>query len=126
MLCIPMLVEILTVPVRVADTDEELSGLTSSQGLAFTRIGAHNPGRSSGPMNWHRTSALSTRSAGCLQNFTLPPVKRGLVQLSTPSSNLKKVLIAPVAGMMEKGCFTTLSSVEMELPLTLNSWPLLM
>ena len=55
MLCILMLVETLTVPVRVADTDEELSGLTSSQGLAFTRIGVHTSGAATGPINWHMT-----------------------------------------------------------------------
>jgi len=55
MLCILMLVETLTVPVRVADTDEELSGFTSSQGLAFNRSGEHNPCATTGPMNCART-----------------------------------------------------------------------
>jgi hypothetical protein len=61
-----------------------------------------------------------------LQNLTLPPVKRELVQLRTPCSKVKKVLMAPLVGLMEKGSFTTLGSVEMELPLTLNNWPLRM
>lgn len=63
------------------------------------------------------------RSAGSLQNLTLPPVKRGLVQLSTPSLKVKVVLMVPVVGMMEKGCFCTSRSVEMELPLMLNNCP---
>jgi hypothetical protein len=61
-----------------------------------------------------------------LQNLTLPPVKRGLVQLRMPCSKVKNVLMAPLVGLMEKGSFATLRSVEMELPLTLSNWPLRM
>jgi hypothetical protein len=66
------------------------------------------------------------RFTGCLQNLTLPLVKRGLVQLRTPCSKVKKVLTAPLVGLMEKGSFATVRSVEMELPLTPNNWPLRM
>jgi ABC-type enterochelin transport system permease subunit len=61
-----------------------------------------------------------------LQNLTLPPVKRGLVQLRMPCSKVKNVLMVPLVGLMEKGSFATLRSVEMELPLTLSNWPLRM
>jgi hypothetical protein len=55
MLCILMLVETLTVPVCVADTDEELSGLTSSHGLAFKRRGEHSAGSATGSLNCAKT-----------------------------------------------------------------------
>lgn len=42
MLCMPILLEILTVPVGVAE--DELSGFTSEQGLATRRIGVQTCG----------------------------------------------------------------------------------
>jgi hypothetical protein len=53
MLCIPTLVEIATVPVD--KIEDELSGLTSSQGLATRWTGAHESCDSAGPRNRHDT-----------------------------------------------------------------------
>lgn len=110
-LCVPTLVETPMVPVGVAD-EELLSGLTSSQSWAANRSGAQRSSGATGPMNCATTCASSTRFGGDLQNFTLLPVKRGLVQLSTPSLKVKVVLMEPTVSAMEKGCFTTLKSVE--------------
>jgi len=52
-LCVPTPVEVLIVPVGAAD-EELLSGLTSSQGLAANRIGAHSSDGATGPMNCAR------------------------------------------------------------------------
>lgn len=111
MLCIVMLVEILVAPTGVAE-DVLLSGFTSSQGLAFSLIGVHDSCDSAVPRNLHSTCALSTRLMGNLQNLARPPVKRGLVQLRTPSLNVNVVLIAPGTFEIENGWLSMLRLVD--------------
>jgi hypothetical protein len=109
-LCIPILLDRLIVPVGAAE--DELSGFTSEQGLATRRIGVHACGCWAAPRNWHSTCALSIRFTGDLQNLALPPVKRGLVQLRTPSLNVNVVLMEPGALVMENGPLSTLRLVD--------------
>jgi hypothetical protein len=52
------------------------------------------------------------RFTGDLQNLALPPVKRGLVQLRTPSLNVNVVLMEPGVFVMENGPLSTLRLVE--------------
>lgn len=47
-----------------------------------------------------------------MQNLALPPVKRGLVQLRTPSLNVKVVLMEPGVLAMENGPLSTLRLVD--------------
>jgi hypothetical protein len=110
MLCIPILVERPAVPVGAAE--DELSGLTSSQALAIRRIGPQGGWDVAEPRNRHSTCALSTRSTGDLQNLALPPVKRGLVQLRTPSLNVNVVLMEPGVVLMENSWLSTLRFVD--------------
>jgi hypothetical protein len=110
MLCMPMLVEIGTVPVD--KIEDELSGFTSSQDLATRRIGLHESCDATGPRNWHSTWQLSTRLTGDLQNLALPPVKRGPVQLRTPSLKVNVVLIEPGVFVMENGWLCTFRFVD--------------
>jgi hypothetical protein len=55
---------------------------------------------------------LSIRFTGDLQNLALPPVKRGLVQLRTPSLNVNVVLMEPGEFAIENGPLSTLRLVD--------------
>jgi hypothetical protein len=52
------------------------------------------------------------RVTGDLQNLALPPVKRGLVQLRTPSLDVNVVLMEPGEFLTENGWLSTLRLVD--------------